>query len=234
MAPLPPKRLTATILETLRLSDEISWFRLGLSQPIGFSPGQYVSLRFPGELRFHAFSIASSPAKRQELELVVKKEREFTTRMLSSPPGTVFELLGPMGKFMENPEGDVVMIAGGVGVTPFLSAVRAARDGEDRRRQWWLFYSCRTRQDIVAEEELRKLHDLNDHVHVVFTLTRETPSGWDGELGHVDKAMLERHLGRLDGKTFYTCGPGRLIDAMAAMLKEAGVPSERILTESWG
>ncbi len=231
----PPKRCTATILESADCGGDVRRFRLRLGAPLAFAPGQYVSLRFPGEHRFHAFSIASGPQNREEIELVVKREGDFTARLFASPPGTELECMGPMGRFLEEGSlhGDLVMVAGGVGVTPFLSMVRWARDRKREDRDYWLFYSCRTRDAIVHEEELRTLAE-QPRIHVVFTLTRESPEGWDGELGHIDKAMLLKHLGSLDGKTFATCGPGRMVDAIAAMLREAGVPDERILHESWG
>jgi len=234
MAPQRPKRLTATILDSRFVNDEIKWFSFKLSEPITFFPGQYVSLRFPGELRYHAFSIASSPAVHETIELVIKREKEFTTKLLAAPNGTDLELLGPIGNFLEQYHGDLVMIAGGVGVTPFISVLRNAADTGDRSRHYWLFYSCRTRGDIFNEQELRTLPQRNPNIHVVLTLTRETPEAWDGELGRVDENVLKKHLGTLDGKTYSVCGPTRLIDCVAELLLPAGIPKERILTESWG
>jgi ferredoxin-NADP reductase len=234
MPPPRAKQLVATLLESKPLTEQVSWFRLRLSEPLDFAPGQYVDLRFPGEERYHAFSFAGSPARKDEVELVIKLEKEFTTRLFSSPLGTRLEALAPLGRFMANPRGDVVMIAGGVGVTPFLSMVRWARDANLQDRHYWLFYSCRTRADIFHAEELRALPAQNPNIHVVLTVTRETPPGWDGELGHIDRAMLLKHLGSLEGKSFYSCGPARLTEEMVAMLQEAGVPKEMIFTESWG
>ncbi len=231
---VPPKHLTATITATQSFTDEIKWFRLGLSEPIDFFPGQYVDLRFPGEQRYHAFSIASSPAVKGEIELVVKKEHEFTTKLFESAEGTQLESLAPLGRFMQELKGDIVMIAGGVGVTPFLSLMRHARDAKLTDRQFWLFYSCRTQEHIVLQDELRALHDENDHCNVVFTLTREQPPGWDHELGHFNKDLLLKHLEHFDNKLFCTCGPDKMVNAMMDMLKEAGVPEDKILHESWG
>ena len=231
---IPPKRPVATITASKDLSEGVKWFRLGLSEPIDFVPGQYVDLRFPGEKRYHAFSIASSPSIKGEVELVVKREHEFTTRMFGSPDGTQLECIAPLGQFMQEFDGDIVMIAGGIGVTPFLSMVRNARDTHDASKNYWLFYSARNRAALAFEEELRQLHDENEHINIVFTLTREQPEGWDNELGHFNKDMLLKHLENFDNKTFCTCGPDKMVEAMIGMLTEAGVPEDKILHESWG
>jgi ferredoxin-NADP reductase len=231
---MPIKRFTATIVETKRISDQVAWFKFSSNQPMGFKAGQYVSLRFPGESRYHAFSIASSPSEVNTFDLLVKRVRDFTSKMFTSPPGTAFDVLGPEGRFLQEPKGDMVMVAGGVGVTPFLSMIRLARDAQLSDRQYWLFYSCRTRSDLMFEEELRMLPKQNPNIHVVMTLTRESPPDWDQELGHVTPEMLRRRLSSFEGKSFYTCGPGDMVDAIVAMLAASGVPKERILVESWG
>jgi len=229
----PPKHFTVTLLGSENCGEGIKRFRFRMDAPLAFVPGQYVSLRFPGETRYHAFSIASSPMS-GELELVVKIEHEFTTHLFSSAPGTVLECMGPMGRFLQSITGDLVMVAGGVGVTPFLSMMRWARDTKREDREYWLFYSCRTRDQLGFEDELRRLPAQNPHIHIIMTLTREQPEGWDQELGHVDKAMLLRHLGKLDDQTFATCGPNRMVTAIIQALNEVGIPPERVLHESWG
>ncbi len=229
----PPQRLTATIVESTPVAEGVKRFVLALSAPINYEHGQFVNLRFPGETRYHAFSIASSESWHEKIELYIKRVHEFTTRMFESPPGTTLECLAPLGRFISRAElqGDVVMIAGGVGITPLLSVVRTVRDKQLHDRQYWLFYSSRTRDRIINEAELRAMEA---PIHVVLTLTREEPPDWDGELGHIDKEMLTKHLGSLDGKTYYVCGPERLITGIQSMLTSAGVGEEFIRTESWG
>jgi len=228
-----PKRLTVTMLDSKEYADDVKWFRFRLSEPIEFVPGQFIDLRFPGETRFHAFSIANSPKNTEEIELIVKKEQDFTTKLFGLAEGMELESIAPMGQFMHDLDGDIVTIAGGVGITPFLSLLRWARDFRINNQQFWLFLSNRTRDRIVCEDELRELDKL-ENLHVVLTLTREEPEGWDGELGHFDKEKLLKHLDSFEGKIFYTCGPGRMVDAIVKLLTDAGVPNEKIRHESWG
>jgi ferredoxin-NADP reductase len=172
-------------------------------------------------------------APRSSIRIVIKREQEFTSKLFEQVEGAELEGMGPMGLFMQDMEEDVVTIAGGVGITPFLGLLRWAKDFNIQDRHFWLFLSNRSRDRIVLEEELRALNK-HENIHVVFSLTREEPDGWDGELGHFDKEKLLKHLETFDKKTFYTCGPGRLVEAMSTMLIEAGVPEERVKKESWG
>ncbi len=230
-----PRHFPVRIAAKRLLSEDISWFLLA-SEPFSFIPGQYVSLRFPGETRFHAFSIASSPEEQGRFELIVKRVHEFTAKLFAAPEGSELECMGPLGRFLqeETLSGDLVMIAGGVGITPFLSVVRHARDTAKEDRNYRLFVSCRSRDQLIAEEELCALPSQNPHIHVVVTLTRDAPDEWEGERGRIDTSMLLRHLGSLEGKTFATCGPAAMVESVVAMLHDAGIPEELIQRESWG
>lgn len=229
-SPRPSNHL-ATLLASGAICDDIRWFDFALDCNFTFSPGQYVNLRFPGDKRYHAFSIASAPGD-AKLQLIIKRVGEFTTKLFAAQPRTELELLGPIGEFfVEEHEREVVLIAGGVGVAPFLSIVRACRQHRERRH--WLFYSCKTRQEIAFEEELRELQQ-EENLETIFVLTREQPSVWDGETGRINVEMVKRHVGTLDGRTFFLCGPVAMVDAVVAELKAAGVPAERIKVESWG
>ena len=231
---MPLVRTRGTIVECRFVTEEIKWFKIRLADPVDFHPGQYANIRFLGESKYHAFSIASSSAQTNELELVVKREREFTTRLLMSPLGTELEVMAPLGRFMAESDGDVIMIAGGVGVTPFLSTVRSARDKNLKDRQYWLFYSVRTRNAFFNEEELRRLPSENSNIHLVLTMTREQQPVWDGEYGHFSREMLLKHLASFENKTFYTCGPTKMAEEMVKVLVDAGVPKERVRMEAWG
>lgn len=232
---ITPKKLRAKILVEELKSPDVHCFKLGFEgeEHSNFTAGQFISLRFPGDTKYHSFSIASS-TETPELQIVVKRKGEFTNRLFKSPVGTELEALFPLGEFCLGDEDESVMIAGGVGATPFLSMLRTIRDkGDDNQRKIWFFYSCRRREEILFEEELRKIHELSKNINIVFTLTRESPTGWFDEQGHIDEEMLEKHLHSLKDKTFYVCGPPGLVNGITSLLKNLGVQFDRIVTEPW-
>ena len=230
----PPRQLTIALQAATQYGDDVKEYAFSIDPTFAFLPGQYVTLRFPGEKRYHAFSIASSTNERGTLRLLIKAVGEFTKRLFNAPLGSTLELLGPLGTFtIPADENEVVMIGGGVGVAPFLGVVRTACDAK-LTRKCTLFYSCRQCVEIACKDELDELPAKSANVAVVVTLTRETPQGWAGELGRVDASMLQRRLGSLDGKTFYLCGPEAMVAGVRESLKGAGVPAARVRFEAWG
>jgi ferredoxin-NADP reductase len=69
---------------------------------------------------------------------------------------------------------------------------------------------------------------------VVFTLTREKPADWRGELGRIDAAMLKRNISNMEDKHYYICGPPEMVEATQTALLELGVPDSHIRAEKWG
>ncbi|MFN3945108.1 MAG: ferric reductase-like transmembrane domain-containing protein [Allosphingosinicella sp.] len=198
----------------------------------GFQPGQFAWLTLrhsPYTLREHPFSISSPPEALPRVEFTIKALGDFTSRIRDVVPGERAFLDGPFGAFSPDRWPDapaVVMIAGGVGVTPMMSIARsqAARGGG---RPLYLFYANRTEADILFREELERLP-----ITVVHIL-EQPPEGWSGESGFLDAAMLDRHLpkDRRAECAYFLCGPPPMMAAVEAHLARLGVPEARIEQE---
>jgi ring-1,2-phenylacetyl-CoA epoxidase subunit PaaE len=153
--------------------------------------------------------------------------------------GTVLRARGPIGKFVfdsAKDRGHLVMVAGGSGVTPFVSILREyqARLGQaGAPARMTLLVSYRTRADLICWRELTEAAG-HSGVKVITTLTREdqtAPGVWHGRIG---ETMLERGLaGTYETATFMTCGPQAIMDETVAHLKRRSVGDEHIKTESF-
>jgi ferredoxin-NADP reductase len=123
----------------------------------------------------------------------------------------------------------LVLIAGGIGVTPMRSMLPSMRDRRDRRPAL-LVYAARNRSRAVFAGELEALRAELD-LRVVFVFEEPEP-GWTGERGLVDLRLLERiapvHTNDVE---FFVCGPGPMMDVVERALVELGVPPERVQTE---
>jgi predicted ferric reductase len=177
----------------------------------------------------HPFTISCEPES-EELRFTIKAVGPFSSRVPSLRPGTPFLCEGPYGVFTPDFEREkrIALIAGGVGITPFLSYLRhAAKAARDVR--FVLIWGNKTRLDIIAREELDALAG-PPFLKVVHVLSREpagpSPAGGGAvfyERGQIDAGILRRHLdARAD--SYYVCGPSPMQAAILGLLRsEFGV-----------
>lgn len=209
---------------------------------LSFKPGQSmnVSLVEPPETdakgNARTFSIVSAP---HESELVIAtrmRDTAFKRVLKSMAAGGRVGLRGPAGLFTLDPADarPAVFLAGGIGVTPFVSMLRDAAQTK-LARDLWLFYSNRRPEDAAFLDELTLMPKRNPRLHFVGTMVEMDKSSrpWTGEKGFLDRAMLERHLKNLAGHVFYIAGPPGLVEAMQKMLIAAGVAEDAIHTDEF-
>jgi ferredoxin-NADP reductase len=182
------------------------------------------------------FSIVSAP---HEAELVVAtrmRDTAFKRVLKAMSAGGRVGLRGPAGLFTLDPADarPAVFLAGGIGVTPFVSMLRDAAHAK-RARDLWLFYSNRRPEDAAFLDELMGLPARHARVHFVGTMVEMDKSSrpWKGETGFLDRAMLERHLKSLSGNVYFIAGPPGLVEAMQKMLIAAGVAEDAIHTDEF-
>jgi len=192
-----------------------------------FRSGQFLFIGFPGQAglkEMHPFTISSAPGM-QQLRLTIKSSGDFTHDLHTSlRSGAEARIDGGYGMFDYKTGGSrQVWIAGGIGLTPFLSWVRDF--GESLDFEIDFFYTVRTPDEILFWEELeaasRRYAGFN--LHPVF-------SNRDGRL---DAAKIEALSGPLEGKDVYICGPIALTEAMTKQLVLRGVSPRSIHFEEF-
>lgn len=140
----------------------------------------------------HPFTISSAPSENGMLASTIKQSGDFTRLIGRARVGDAVSVRGPFGRFCYNlhlPGSDLVFVAGGVGITPFISMLREMRNTNDSRHVL-LIYSNRSEGDIIFSEELDDLVRLPGlNLKVVHVLSRAADH-WPGERGHIDKDLL--------------------------------------------
>jgi predicted ferric reductase len=203
-----------------------------------FIPGQFqfiTLLRGQGlPEEEHHFSIASSPAEPGFHTSTVKASGDFTSTIGKTRPGDLAVIQAPFGRFsyvLYPKARDLVFMAGGIGITPFMSNLRHMRDVQADRRVL-LLYANKTEADIVFREELAQLEGgSRPEVKVVHVLSR-AGEGWPGERGRLDREKIQRLCGdRLESSMFFLCCPPALIMSLCQVLRDLGVPDSRISLE---
>ena len=211
-------------------------------QSFPFTPGQYNTVTIPNPLyqdeegNTRQFSIASSP--RDPFILIATRMRAsaFKRTLAEVPLGTRVNFRGPLGKFTlpEDAAHPIVLIAGGIGITPFRSMIKHATEQRLPHRLT-LIYSNRTPQEAPFLDELRGWERENPSFRFIPTITRPeaAPAGWTGRTGYVDAAFLRETLEGLEQYVFYAAGPPRMVDGVKQALVQAGVAEDRMRTEEF-
>ena len=203
-------------------------------QGFRYHPGQFAWLTLrasPIAMREHPFSMSSSPAPSGRLEFTIKELGDFTATIKSVGVGETAYVDGPYGAFTidRHQAPGYVLIAGGIGIAPLMSMLRALADRGDARPHI-LFYAYRRWERLTFREAIEALRSrLN--MHVVYVLA-EPPDGWDGETGRIDADVLRRHL-PTDRRNlhYFICGPEAMTQAVERALYGLGVPMRQLHTE---
>ena len=232
-------RLPATIVAIRQETPTIKSFRLDLhGREIGFMAGQWVDffVTLDGAEAVGGYSITSSPAEQTSVSLAVKRDSSDhpVTNWLHEDAQVGDEVEVRLGGdfFYEPDEAEsVVLIAGGIGLTPLMSIVRSAHELATRTRLT-LVYSASTLEELLFRDELTSIAAANPRIRCIFTVTQTSPDNWDGHMGRIDANLLRTEFVDLDA-LFFVCGPPPMIRAMVAMLRDLGVPQPRIRYEQW-
>ena len=207
-----------------------------------FTAGQAVELMLldppetDDEGDFRTFSIVAAPAENVLTFATRLRDTAFKRVLRQMTPGTAIQVDGPFGSFSlhQDISKPAVFLAGGIGITPFMSMIRDATGRPDARLMH-LFYSNRRPEDAAFLAELAALQQKHPGFRLTGTMVEMEKSTreWDGERGRIDAAMLRRHLPVLSGPTYYIAGPPGMVAAMRQKLLEAGVGGDDIRTENF-
>jgi len=205
-----------------------------------FQAGQYISLvvEVGGVVTSRDYSISSSPSQIGYFDITVRRVGDgFVSEHLleETKQGDEFTSSAPAGNFYYNPlihGRDLVFIAGGSGITPFMSMIREVTGrGLDRRIH--LFYGCQWPDDIIFGQEIDDL----SRRHADFTCTTvisEPPVGYRGHTGFITARLMQEILGGLSEKMFFLCGPEAMYAFCREELKQEGIPERKMRTEMYG
>jgi ferredoxin-NADP reductase len=239
---LHPSRLSLRVIDIIEETPSTKTIRLaaddGYLPP--FQAGQYISLYLEiGPIRTsRPYSLSSPPNQLGHYEITVRRvegglvsgylldELKRGDRLVSS---------GPAGHFYFNPlfhDRTMVCLAGGSGVTPFMSMIREVVE-RGLNRNVILFCGSKTPGEVIFHQELEDLASRFENIRYIPVV--ETPQeGYKGETGLITGDLVKRTIGTPDNKTFYLCGPKGMYDFCLPALEEIGVPRRKIRTEVYG
>lgn len=218
-----------------------------------FKPGQFLTfrLRLPGDKKplircyslsdwskpdYYRVTIKKVPPPHDKPELPPGRASSFFHDHLKT--GDILDVKAPSGHFFldTSKQTPIVLIAGGVGITPLLSMLNAVVESGSKREVWF-FLGVRNSLQHPMKEHLEALSRENENVHLCVCYSQPTKGCIEGidfnHSGYVNIDSMKQSL-RSDSCEFFLCGPPPMMTALYEQLRAWGVPEQRIMHEAFG
>ncbi|MBS3775353.1 MAG: hypothetical protein KGY70_09205 [Bacteroidales bacterium] len=214
------------ILEVNQITHDVKEFITEKPKGYTYLPGQatVVSINKPGlenEKRPFTFTSLNDQVNLEFIIKIYSEKHGVTDAMDELKEGDELVINEPWGAIKY--KGPGYFIAGGAGITPFIAILRQLKkDGKVDGNM--LFFSNKTRKDIILEDELKDI--LGDQV--IFTLTRENQPGY--HYGYINEDFLKKHIKDLN-KEFYICGTPEMTDEINKTLENLGASPDSVVFE---
>jgi ferredoxin-NADP reductase len=242
IAMLHPKRIQLRVSEIFEETPSTKTFRLvaeeGYLPP--FQAGQYINIfvEAGGVRTSRPYSISSSPTQRGYYDIAIRRVEDgfISSHLLDKVKiGDKFESTSPSGTFHHNPlfhGNDLVFLAGGSGITPFMSMIREVADrGLDRRIH--LIYGNQDMNDVIFHDEIRNIIERHPSIGLSIVIS-SPPNDYRGLTGFITAELMKDVLGNVSSKTFYLCGPEAMYPFCLKELDKLGIKKSKIRTEVYG
>ena len=236
---------TLRVASIVRETPHVKTFRLvepnGQAIPFTFIPGQFLTFaaQIDGKTARRSYTIASPPSRNSYVEITVKREDEGElSRFLHDEVsvGSTLGVRGPSGVFtFDGGNADsIVLIAGGVGITPMMCVIRYLTD-QSWPGEIFLVFAMRSTEEFIFREELEYLQRRYPKLHVAATAgARSEGTAWMGLEGPITMDALVHAVPGIEKRRVHLCGPPPMMDAIRRILGELGVPESQIKTEAFG
>jgi len=199
-----------------------------------FFAGQYVNVELPW-ISGHAksYTISSVPSE-SALRITIARKGNFSSALTDMPVGSKLVFDGPHGYFFpEQTADDLVFIAGGIGVTPFVGIIND-RLNSGFQNKITLLYSTKGIAQTAFFGELNRLAEEKKIDKLVYFFTEDkSKHKFVEEYERISEKTLKKYLVSVGRKRYYVCGSIGFVRDVWKILKEYGVPEENIFTESF-
>jgi len=237
-------RQYGTVVSSLRdLTHDIKEVRLKLADPasIAFKAGQFIQFEVPpyaltDEPVYRAYSLSSPPSETGEIELEIRYVPNgicttYVHRHLK--PGATVVVNGPYGDFfLRDSDREIICIAGGSGMAPIKSILLDMAEKKNPRKVCY-FFGAHAKRDLFVLEEMKALEDRLPDFTFIPALSAPAPEDrWTGETGLITE-IVARHVTNATEAEAYLCGSPFMIDACIKVLREKGLPDERIFYDKF-
>lgn len=202
-----------------------------------FKAGQFmeVTIKVDGHDQTKCLTISSSPSEKEYIQFTKRITNNVFSQTLDHlTPGAMVKINGPLGYFtLDHAKGNkIAFLSGGIGITPIHSICQYALD-KKIDRDIVLVYGNRNEEDIPFKDDLERFQSENPYFRMVYVLDNPL-KGWNGYVGFITKDIIEQEIPDYMERTFFVCGPPKMVDIMAHMLNnDLLVQKEKVIIENF-
>ncbi len=203
-----------------------------------FRPGQYVCIQIQIEdgIYKRPYTISCSPKKAMDNKytLTIKRRNQGIVSnyfIEKVKVGDTFSISGPKGNFYYEPIRDaknIIAIAGGSGITPFISMAEAVMDGI-LDLHLTILYGARTKEDFLFFHRFEEMKKKSKRIQVEYILSEEDDENFIS--GFITKELIEKYMHKEN--SYFLCGPLSLYEKMNVLFKELNIPNKYIRYDSF-
>lgn len=233
--------VTKLVNKKLIAEDTMAFY---FEKPQGFEylPGQFIYLTLPALKNDYRgptrqFTLASSPTEEYLMIATrIRDESEFKQALAGLKSGEQTDIEGPSGTFIldEKESGNHVLLAGGIGITPFRSFIKYNIDKKLTSTELHLIYSNKIPELASFKDELANWSKVrNIKVDMCITRPKESKVKWGGLSGRIDGNMIRKRVTDYKSQNYWICGPPNMVDAMFMVLSKLKIPGKQIYSEKF-
>ena len=198
-------------------------------------PGQFLYVQLAGRhsiFQSNPFTIVSSPTF-ENIMISMKELGDLTSQAKDLKLGDTAYIDAPYGVFSYKlyDSDNLVFIAGGIGITPYLSMLRYMKDNDDVHSNVILIWGNQSENDLIFLDELEKYEKILKNFRMILVMSDQ--DDWPGNKGFIDKELIQKYIDEPRSYKFLICGPKPLLQLMKEDLKALGVEKKDIHYESF-
>jgi ferredoxin-NADP reductase len=222
-----------------KASDDAWKFFFEKPSNFNYQAGQYIKLFLDikkpdsrGKTRY--FTLSSSPNEKHLLITTRILKSSYKLKLGSLKLGSIVKMRGPWGDFLLEPKEKrpLVFIAGGIGMTPFISMIKYAYEMKLDSKTT-LLVSYKTPGQILFKDELEAVSKKTRSIRIITTITQPENSKWKGEIGRIDRNFIERHIANTRDNLYYVAGPDPMVEEMERLLISMKISKKQIMTDGF-
>lgn len=192
-----------------------------------FEPGQFIFIRFVSSAisaESHPFSLVSCSVEKK-LRLAIKNLGDFTEKIKNLKPGDKALVEGPFGGFLYKKAAskNQIWIAGGIGITPFLSMSEDLRNDKDYKID--LYYAVKNSNEAIFLEQLNEISLINKNFKVI--------PWYSEQRGRLSGEIISLSSKNIDYKDIFICGPPVFMESLIDQFRKIGIKTEKIHWENF-